>query len=160
MRYLLLVCSTLLFAVLAFRSTGQFEVKGIVINASGGSPIAGVSVSLKGTNTITTTRTDGRFSIKINKEKAVLVFSAVGYENVEQAVTNDGKEITVRMKSSTHALQEVAVTSQAPRRRALTVRAAVPRDSKAEKQYNDGYSRQLQGRVPGVVADKSSSGFH
>ncbi len=160
MRYLLLVCSTLLFAVLAFRSTGQFEVKGIVINASGGSPIAGVSVSLKGTNTITTTRTDGRFSIKINKEKAVLVFSAVGYENVEQAVTNDGKEITVRMKSSTHALQEVVVAAQAQKRRSRTVGAPVARDSKAEKIYDDGYSNQLQGRVPGVVADKSSSRFH
>jgi Ca-activated chloride channel family protein len=158
MRYLLLVCFTLLVTVLAFRSPGQFEVKGIVTNASGGSPIAGVSVALKGTNTITATGTDGRFSIKINKEKGVLVFSAVGYENVERGVANDGKEIIVRMKASTSALQEVVVTAQAQRR--LPVGAAVTKDRKAEMAYDDIYSRQLQGHVRGVVADKSSSRFH
>lgn len=55
MRYLVLTCFTLLIAVLSFRSPEQFEVKGIVVSVSNGSPIAGVSVVLKGTNTITNT---------------------------------------------------------------------------------------------------------
>ena len=146
-------------AVLAFRAPQQFEVKGIVINASGGSGIPGVSVSLKGTNTTTTTGSDGRFRIQVTNEKGILIFSAIGYENVERNVINDGKEITIRMKPSTEALQDVVVTAQATKKRRMTTAAPVVRDAKAKKDYDDRFSRQLQGALPGIAAEQSSGRF-
>ena len=155
MRYIFLVCCTLFITVLAFRSPEQFEVKGIITDASAGSPIASVSIALKGTNTVTTSGADGRFSIKMGNQKGVLVFSAVGYETVTRSVAGDGKEIIVRMKPSTQALNEGVVTAQAPVNKRIRTTGAPIRD-KAKNDYDDIYSHQLQGPAPGIAADASA----
>jgi len=57
----------------------QTQVSGIVTDASD-APLPGVSVSVKGTRTGTTTGADGRYSISV-PANATLVFSIVGYTN-------------------------------------------------------------------------------
>src|SRR5688572_6328307 len=110
MRYILLFTFTLFIVTLSFRSPLPFDAKGVVTDASSGSPIAGVTVTLKGTPTATVTGSDGKFSLKINQQKALLVFAAVGYETTEKTVIDNGKEIPVALKPATQKLEEVVVT--------------------------------------------------
>ncbi len=60
-------------------------VTGIVKDADG-TTIPSVSVVVKGTNTGTLTDLDGKYSIAVPDEKAILVFSAVGYTTQEVTV--------------------------------------------------------------------------
>jgi Ca-activated chloride channel family protein len=160
MRYLLLISLTLFIAVFSFRSPQQFEVKGIVINASAGSPLAGVAITVKGTTTGTTTGADGKFSIKINKDKAILVFSAVGYESSEVSVINDGKEISVKMRPSSQALQEVVVTGYGTTgKREMAGSVTTIRGNKTPQVYDDGLNRRLSGNAPGVADAQAQNGI-
>jgi len=56
------------------------------ISDEGGQPIAGASISVKGTAAGTTTEAGGNFSITV-PDNAVLVISAIGYEPMEISVT-------------------------------------------------------------------------
>ena len=62
-------------------------VTGKVIDASDGSELVGVSVYVKGTNNGTTTNVDGKYTIQVEKGKT-LVFSYIGYDNLEVVVKN------------------------------------------------------------------------
>ncbi len=70
----------------------QEPVSGTVKDAAG-VPIIGASVFVKGTNDGTITDIDGKFTIKV-APGAVLVFSSIGYDNVE-AVASPGMNIVL-----------------------------------------------------------------
>ena len=55
------------------------------VKGAAGEPLAGVSVSVKGSRAGTTTDANGNFSITV-PDDAVLVFSSVGYESAEVSV--------------------------------------------------------------------------
>ncbi|HNU15299.1 MAG TPA: carboxypeptidase-like regulatory domain-containing protein, partial [Chitinophagaceae bacterium] len=75
----------------------EIKVTGKVTSATG-EPLAGVSVSVKGSRTGTVTDANGNFSLTV-PDDAVLVFSSVGYEPVEMAV--GGKStLTVSLQQS------------------------------------------------------------
>jgi len=50
--------------------------------------LEGVTVQVKGTKNVTGTLSDGAYSLVINKEDKLLVFSFTGYETKEVAITN------------------------------------------------------------------------
>ena len=71
MRYLLTACLCSLFLLFAFRSPLQFVVSGKITDTNG-SPIAGVSIAIKGKAISTTTKADGTFELTINSGKAIV----------------------------------------------------------------------------------------
>ncbi|MGN6435078.1 MAG: carboxypeptidase-like regulatory domain-containing protein, partial [Agriterribacter sp.] len=82
-------------------------VKGKVMDANA-SPLAGVSVTVKGTTQGVTTDVNGDFSISA-PERGTLVFSFVGFQTQEVAVNNQ-TEINVSLApSTTQQLSEVVV---------------------------------------------------
>src|SRR5690242_14491714 len=64
---------------------GTKTVSGTVKGA-GGEPLSGINVTVKGTNTVTTTDAKGKFAIAVPGDKNVLVFSAIGYGAKEQTI--------------------------------------------------------------------------
>ena len=60
----------------------QRTVTGTVVD-EGGIPLAGASVIVKGTSTGASTDFDGNYSIDVDDDSAVLVFSYVGFETTE-----------------------------------------------------------------------------
>lgn len=78
---------------------------GVVLDQSN-EPMIGVTVRVKDGNTGAITDLDGNFSIQCSKN-ATLVFSFMGYKNVEQKVT--GQKIKVVMVEDAQALDEVVV---------------------------------------------------
>jgi hypothetical protein len=77
MRYIILIL--LAFAFLqAFRTQEPITITGTIADHEG-TPLAGVSIIVKGTKMGTTTDQSGFFSISIPNEKFVLVIQYVGY---------------------------------------------------------------------------------
>ena len=61
------------------------NVSGVVKNASG-SVIPGVNVVVKGISTGTSTDADGKYSITVTDDNAVLVFSSIGFRKSQSEV--------------------------------------------------------------------------
>ena len=88
-------------------ATPDIAVSGRVSSARG-EPLPGVSVSIKGTQTGTTTDAEGKFSITVPDEKAVLVFSYVGYSSQELTV-GSRTTIDVTLEEAGRTMDEVVV---------------------------------------------------
>src|SRR5690606_32353649 len=86
----------------------QGPVKGRVTDASG-QGIPGVAVMVQGTTMGTVSDFEGNYSIEV-PDKAVLIFSFIGYNQVEEAV-NGRNAVDVVMQEDTKSLEEVVVTA-------------------------------------------------
>lgn len=95
---------------LAQSSRQTRTITGTVSLASDGQPIAGANVLLKGSQTGTVTDKAGHYSITVNSDKAVLVYSFVGHTPHEETVGNRSV-IDVTLSESNEVLQEVVVTA-------------------------------------------------
>ena len=95
--------------LLSFIANAQQPVKGRIISQEDQKPLAGVTVKVKGSNSlITQTDADGNFSINA-KEKEVLILSSIGYATRE---LDAGKASTTLMLTAESAnLNEVVVTA-------------------------------------------------
>ncbi|MEZ4902196.1 MAG: carboxypeptidase-like regulatory domain-containing protein [Spirosomataceae bacterium] len=114
-------------------------VKGKITDAEHGEGLPGVSILLKGTQKGTTTNPSGEFSIAVPDEKAVLVFSFVGYEPQEIVVGNRTL-LNVSLKADTKALGEVVVVGYGTQR-AKDVTGAVATINQATIKFACGYQQ-------------------
>ena len=112
-RYLTLLC--LLIGPVAFGQTDslRFVVRGNVVDAIGGKPLAYVSVSLPGTNYATVTNQDGAFTIKSDTQPRFVAFSLLGYKTL--SVPADTEQLMrVRMSRGEYTLDPAVVMSGDP----------------------------------------------
>lgn len=146
---------TLLLALVVQVSFAQEKtVSGTVSDKDGALP--GVSVLLKGTTTGTDTDFDGKYSIKV-KVGDVLVFSYLGYENVEKTVGN-ASTINVTLKEGGELLEEIVVTSYGRALNSKKSAAALARvDGKTIEQVPiNSVDQVLQGAAAGVSVNTGS----
>jgi Ca-activated chloride channel homolog len=87
--------------------TTTYWVNGVVTDDMG-AVIPGVSVVEKGTTNGTVTNVDGKYAIRLKSDKAVLVFSFIGFESHEELV-GARTQINVAMAASKSELNEVVV---------------------------------------------------
>ena len=90
----------------------QITVTGIVTDEQD-EPLPGVNIQLKGTTTGQASDPNGRFSITVPREDAVLVFSFLGFTTQEIRVGNQ-RNLNVRMSENTRQIEEVVVISTTP----------------------------------------------
>jgi len=87
-----------------------------VVTAENAVPLSGVTVAVKGTNRVTQTGTDGRFSIAATKGQT-LVLSYVGYAGKEVVVGNDNTlDVSMGAAAGT-TMQDVVVVGYGTQRR-------------------------------------------
>ncbi|MFN9998688.1 MAG: TonB-dependent receptor plug domain-containing protein, partial [bacterium] len=130
-------------------------VTGKVSDAKDGSPLAGVSVVVKGSSTGTQTANDGSFRINA-ASNATLVFSSVGFGSKEVAV-GANSTINVSLAATNDQLNEVVVVGYGTRKvKDLTGSVA----NVTAKDFNKGQiatpDQLLQGRTPGVLVTPST----
>ena len=102
----ILSISLLLF--LSIQALAQDRVvTGKVMDIKDGSPVAGATVAVKGTNIGTATSTDGTFKLTVPPSAKTLVITTVGF--VEREVAINGTNIEISLTSSSAALNEVVV---------------------------------------------------
>lgn len=115
-----------------------------------GSPLPGVSVSVKGTTKGASTNDLGAFSLQVPDEHAILVFSYVGYQRKEVPVT-PGKPMLVQLETDNKGLGEVIVVGYGTQRKESVTGAVSAITAKdIERVHGSTVSATLAGKIPGV----------
>jgi iron complex outermembrane receptor protein len=141
-------CMTTVFA--------QLTVKGKILDETG-ETVIGVNILEKGTMNGTVSDTDGNYSLTVqNGQRAVLQFSYVGYNTLEEDV-NGRSVINVTLEPSVVNLGEVvAIGYGTQTRRQITGSVA----NVSEENFNKGITRDaadlLQGKVAGLTITSGS----
>ena len=109
MRKFILPLLVLFFSLMAgFRESAIHMVKGTIKDESGNA-LAGVSVLEKGSRNGTTSGSDGRYSLSVKSEMAVLVFTYTGYRKKEVKIKGQAT-VDVVLTASKQQLEEVINT--------------------------------------------------
>ncbi|HRO70471.1 MAG TPA: carboxypeptidase-like regulatory domain-containing protein, partial [Chitinophagaceae bacterium] len=106
---LLLVCFVLLLANSLLLAQGGRTITGVV-TGDDGRPVPAATVSIKGTTQSVITDDNGRYSITVPNNSAVLVFSSVGYGSRELTV-GTASTLNMDLVSTATDLGEVVVTT-------------------------------------------------
>jgi TonB-dependent starch-binding outer membrane protein SusC len=126
----------------------EIKVNGIVTDNKK-LPLAGVSITEKGTDKGVTSGADGSFSIRV-PEDATLVFSYIGYKIQEEPV-NNRTTITVQLQEEVRNLNEVVVVGYGTvRKRDLTGSVAQVSGKEVNTFPTTNVIQAMQGRAPGV----------
>lgn len=137
---LAILFSTTLFA--------QQTVRGVVRSA--GTPVSGVTVTVKGTSTATTTDDQGRFSLSA-PAGSTLAFSHVNYTALELAA-DASTEMDVQLELLNTSLGEVVVVGYNTQRKAtVTGSISVVKGADLVKSPQPNLSNSLAGRFSGIV---------
>lgn len=122
---------------------------------SGGAPLAGVSVTLKGSSTATVTDEGGAFSIQA-PGNSILIFSSVGYATREVRVGRTNR-VDVQMERSNDSLSEVVVVGYNTQKKAtLTGSISVVKGADLVKSPQPNVSNSLAGRFSGLIINNRS----
>jgi len=133
----------------------EIKITGRVLTAAG-EPLAGVSVRVKGTTRGTSTDNDGRFSINV-PENAILVFTAVGYEAVEESVSGKSSMNISLTQSSKLMEQVVLVGYGSARKKDLTGSSASVKGADIVNIPALTATQAIQGKVAGVQITSSGA---
>lgn len=127
----------------------QSVVIGRVVDASG-NPLADITIRVKGQDIVASTSGDGSYSIRIPTGSAVLVFSLIGYETQELAVSGS-QQLNVTLQEGVEELEEVVVIGYGSvRKKDLTGAVSVVNTQEMAKLGASTIDQSLQGLATGV----------
>ncbi len=157
-RLLLFSAKSWLFLFFSFLTTiaAAQTVTGKVADETG-TPLAGVSITEKGTSNGTASKADGSFAITVQSLKAVLVFSFVGHASKEASADDPSIKNLVLPAEEKKALEQVVVVGYGTQRRKDLTGAVGSVSSKdIEKIPTNGVDKALQGQVAGLQISTTS----
>ena len=140
-----------LFMVVAHLGFSQGKtVTGTVTDSKDGSPVANVSVTVKGTKLGTTTDANGVFRLAVDNNSAVLLISSVGFNRQEVAV-GALSDLSVSLVAAQNNLNEVVVVGYGTqRKRDLTGAVATVSAKDFVKGAIQTPEQLIAGKVAGV----------
>lgn len=142
-----IICANVLFA--------QRTITGKVTDDKG-NPLPDVSITVKGTNTGTTTKADGLFVLQLPAKAKDLVFSSVNMEEQTIAISSSSS-ISVTLKPSTKGLDEVFVVAYGTlRKEALTGSISQIKAEQLLKRPLSNVLSSIEGSSPGVVVSSAN----
>ena len=126
------------------------------VTDSGGQPLPGVTVVVKGTTQGTVTNADGNYSIANVPEDATLVFSFVGMRT-QEVVIGSQSIISIRLEQETIGLEEVvAVGYGFQKKTTLTGSVSTLKPEEISSVPATNMSQAITGRLAGVVTRQTS----
>ena len=127
----------------------KFIVEGKVIDGKA-HPLPGVTVLQEGTTIGTATDSDGKFKVLLTKEKGMLVFSFVGFQNRKVAY-EAGKNIVVKMEEEVTDLDEVVIRAYGTQNKKEMISSITSIKAEEMKELpSHSILSMLQGRLAGV----------
>ncbi|WP_164974206.1 TonB-dependent receptor [Filimonas effusa] len=130
-------------------------VKGRVVNDKG-DPLGGVSVTVKGKNTGTTTAADGSFQLTVPDESAVLVFTYIGFLSQDIGVGKN-RNFSILLMQENKDLETIVVVGYGTQRQKDVTGAVAAVSS---KDFNQGQilspQQSIQGKLAGVNIAQNS----
>jgi len=159
-RYVSLLLTVMLLAgsVMAATARAEITVTGTVTSSDDGTVMPGVNIYLKGTQFGTTTDLDGKYSIAVQDDYAVLVFSFIGY--LSEEVTVGGRTVVdVVLKTDAKQLSEVVVTALGIKKeeRSLAYSVSEVKGEDMVKAGSINAMKSLDGKISGVNLTSLSS---
>lgn len=137
------------FSVLAQNVTGK-------VTDENGQAIPGTSILEKGTKTGVAASADGNFSIKASSNKAILIFSSIGYKSKEEAI-NNRTIINVTLNSDISQLSEVVVVGYGTQKKKDLTGSIASADLVAFKESpNVSILQSLKGALPGLTISQTN----
>ncbi|MEO5650153.1 MAG: SusC/RagA family TonB-linked outer membrane protein [Ginsengibacter sp.] len=140
--------------VLLFSSSAMAQernITGIVTNQADNAALAGVSVSIKGTQNATITNDLGYYSIQAKKDQ-VLIFTFIGFTKQEITIGNNA-EVNARLVQQQQRLDEVIVSTAfgiKAQKRTLGYNVQEISSTELSKGKENSFINALQGKVNGV----------
>lgn len=140
----------LLFSLLAIAAQARV-VTGVVTQASDGDVVIGASVQVKGVKGGVATDIDGKYSINVPNDNAVLVFSFVGLTTKEVKV-GSLSVVDVVLEENSQLLEEVVVTAmgQSQAKSKLNFGVQELKSDEVVAGQSTNFVNTLQGKVAGV----------
>ncbi|RZM29009.1 MAG: SusC/RagA family TonB-linked outer membrane protein [Pedobacter sp.] len=140
---------------LKFNYNGLFQrvLTGTVVDESG-MPIPNVTIKVESAvpGRGATTNPEGKYSIQINNDSEVLVFSYVGYAT-QKITAGKNKSLDVKLLSDDkNALEEVAVVAFGTQKKTDVVGSVVSVKVSDLKIPSSNLTTALAGRIPGMIA--------
>jgi TonB-linked SusC/RagA family outer membrane protein len=131
------------------------DIKGKIHDASG-EPVAGASVSIKGSSKGTATDTHGNFTLNDVDSNAVLVISFVGYKTLEVAVKGR-TNIDVALEVNQQAMNDIVIIGYGTQKKEnLTGAVASVNGKELESRPLVNLAQGLQGLVPNLNVNLNS----
>ena len=119
-------------------------------------PLAGVTVTIRGTQNGTVTDAEGLFRLTVPSSVNRLLFSSVSYEEREISIPSS-LSMTVVLSTKAATIEEVVVTGYTRERKSNYAGSAAKVAAKAINQVPNGSIDQiLQGRAPGLYVTAGS----
>jgi TonB-linked SusC/RagA family outer membrane protein len=147
--YLLLLMGLLC----AFQTWAQNRITGKVTDKDG-TPIPGVTITIKSTKTASVTGPDGTYAISA-PANSTLVFSSVGYQTVEMAANTS--PVNVSMTTTNNSLSEVVVVGYGSRaKRDVTGSIAKVSGKDIANTPTTSFESAVQGRAAGVFVQQQN----
>src|SRR5665647_1768174 len=116
MRKKILFSGLFLFLCFMQSMAQQRTVSGKVTDATTGQPVAGSTVTVRGSTVATQTSSDGNFTITVPNANSRLVISSVGFESEDISIA--GKSVvSVSLKTTVSTLSDVVVTGYTSQRK-------------------------------------------
>ena len=134
----------------------QQIITGKVTDSQTGEAMPGVNITVKGTNTGAISGPDGKYSVAVTDNKAILVFSFIGYTSQEISLAGRAV-IDVALINVTAELSEVVVVGYGTQKK-VNLSGAVDQVNAAELKSRPitNISQGLQGMVPNLNIDFTS----
>lgn len=159
---LLLFCLSVSYANSSFNKIDDinkveqdFTLNGIVRD-SNGQPLPGASIVEKGTKNGTQSDFDGKFTINLSSENAVLVVSYLGFKTKEVTVNNQSK-VTIILQEDASGLNEVVVIGYGSVRKSdLTGAVSTISSEEMTKGMATSATRAIQGKAAGVRVNQKT----
>lgn len=141
------------YIVLSKKTAVQKSVVTGTVTDETGEPLGGVNIMLKGTGEGVITGIDGKYSITVPDDKAILAFSFIGFAPQEITV-NGRKVIDVILREDTKFLDEVVVIGYGTSTvKKLTSAITTVKSEDLVKTPYANITQALQGRGAGIIVN-------
>lgn len=137
-------------------TTGQ-KISGIVLDQQQ-SPLAGVTVTIKGTQLGTFTDENGKFTLEVPTDKKTLIISYIGFLSEEIVISKTNEPLRIVLKEDTQTLEEVVVVGYGIQKKVnLTGAISTVSQDNLKDRPGASASQMLQGVVPGLTITPASA---
>lgn len=153
---LFLAFSVMLLLLPQVMQAQERTITGTIVSEDNKTPLAGVTVRVKGTRKITQTDANGKFTLKVNPGE-VLQVTYVGYVTAD-VKPGDGATMGISMKTADNTMGEVVVTAMDIKRspRSLGYSTQSVKGEELQESQRENFLNGLQGRVAGLTLDQTS----
>jgi len=126
------------------------------ITDKNGEALPGVVVNVKNTTNTTQTNIDGKYSIKVSDENAILVYSYLGFKTTERKVGNQ-TVINIQLSENYKDLNEVVVVGYGTQAKSEITGSASSIKAEQMDQFAGGsINTSLQGKIAGLQITNNS----